>query len=114
MTNQAVARAARKAVVYGTLAASGTLGSCSEETKTAAWDAGADACELDGAAGSADASADASSDSSAPGSDPLEQHALALLRQGREIFRFDTFGDEAFWGGQLKLHRAVAGEAQGG
>src|SRR5687767_9729203 len=100
MTNQAVARAARKAVVYGTLAASGTLGSCSEEPETAARDAGADACELDGAAGGADAS----SDSSAPGSDPLEQHALALLRQGREIFRFDTYGDEAFWGGQLKLH----------
>src|SRR5262249_10467737 len=23
-------------------------------------------------------------------------------------FRFDTFGDEAFWGGQLRLHEAVA------
>jgi hypothetical protein len=34
--------------------------------------------------------------------------------QGREIFRFDTFGDEAFWGGALQLHKAIAGEAQGG
>jgi hypothetical protein len=31
-----------------------------------------------------------------------------LVRQGRHTFRFDTFGDEAFWGGQLQLHRAVA------
>lgn len=25
--------------------------------------------------------------------------------QGRHIFRFDTFGDQAFWGGSLKLHQ---------
>lgn len=34
--------------------------------------------------------------------------------EGRRIFRFDTFGDEAFWGGQLGLHRAIAGESNGG
>ncbi|HEV2919467.1 MAG TPA: hypothetical protein VG673_09520, partial [Actinomycetota bacterium] len=34
--------------------------------------------------------------------------------QGRQIFRFDTFGDEQFWGDSLKLHRAVAGAANGG
>ncbi len=27
--------------------------------------------------------------------------------------RFDTFGDEAFWGDTLKLHQAIAGEANG-
>ena len=27
------------------------------------------------------------------------------------IFRFDTFGDEEFWGGTLRLHEAIAGEA---
>jgi hypothetical protein len=31
-----------------------------------------------------------------------------MLDEGRHIFRFDTFGDEAFWGGQLRLHEAVA------
>ena len=31
-----------------------------------------------------------------------------LVKQGRETFRFDTFGDEAFWGGEVQLHRAVA------
>src|SRR4051794_24177407 len=40
--------------------------------------------------------------------------AQALFRQGRTIFRHDTFGDEAFWGGTLQLHRAVEGAAHGG
>ena len=33
---------------------------------------------------------------------------------GRNTFRFDTFGDEAFWGDALKLHQAIAGAANGG
>jgi hypothetical protein len=37
-----------------------------------------------------------------------------LVAQGRQIFRFDTFGDQAFWGGQLQLHRAIAGAKNGG
>src|SRR5207247_9253662 len=37
-----------------------------------------------------------------------------LLRQGRHIFRFDTFGDEAFWGDTLQLHRAIIGAKNGG
>src|SRR5437764_2589225 len=37
-----------------------------------------------------------------------------LINDGRQIFRFDTFGDEAFWGDTLKLHRAIAGAANGG
>jgi hypothetical protein len=36
------------------------------------------------------------------------------LRDGQQIFRFDTFGDEAFWGDQLHLHQAIAGEKLGG
>ena len=34
--------------------------------------------------------------------------AMKTMRQGQQIFRFDTFGDEAFWGGQLRLHETVA------
>jgi hypothetical protein len=37
-----------------------------------------------------------------------------LFTRGRQIFRFDTFGDETFWGGQLQLHQAVAGARNGG
>lgn len=42
------------------------------------------------------------------------RNAATLLEQGREIFRFDTFGDEVFWGDTLQLHRAIAGERLGG
>ena len=51
------------------------------------------------------------------GADPDEQNqksAQQLFEQGREIFRFDTFGDEAFWGDALQLHRAIEREALGG
>ena len=37
-----------------------------------------------------------------------------LIAEGRQIFRFDTFGDEDFWGGQLQLHQAIQGEQFGG
>ena len=40
--------------------------------------------------------------------------ALAMLDRGRRIFRFDTFGDEAFWGGTLRLHEAIEGARFGG
>jgi hypothetical protein len=37
-----------------------------------------------------------------------------MFKQGQEIFRFDTFGDEAFWGDTLQLHKAIAGAKLGG
>ena len=37
-----------------------------------------------------------------------------LSAEGKQIFRFDTFGDEDFWGGQLRLHEAIAGTQFGG
>ena len=45
-----------------------------------------------------------------------KQH-LALLRtfaEGRSTFRYDTFGDQAFWGDALQLHQAVQGTRFGG
>lgn len=42
------------------------------------------------------------------------QHNAELIREGRQVFRYDTFGDEAFWGDALQLHRAIAGSANGG
>src|SRR5215471_3444752 len=41
-------------------------------------------------------------------------YAQALLQEGKKIFRYDTFGSEAFWGDTLKLHKAIAGEKNGG
>src|SRR5262245_44210880 len=46
--------------------------------------------------------------------DPVETNALITLKNGRDIFRFDTFGDQAFWGDTLKLHQAIAGADHGG
>jgi hypothetical protein len=40
--------------------------------------------------------------------------ALEMFVEGRETFRFDTFGDEVFWGDTLRLHEAIAGERFGG
>ena len=40
--------------------------------------------------------------------------AADLIAEGKQIFRFDTFGDEDFWGGQLRLHDAIQGEQFGG
>jgi hypothetical protein len=45
------------------------------------------------------------------------RHASApsrLLASGRRVFRYDTFGDQSFWGGALQLNRAIAGKKNGG
>jgi mono/diheme cytochrome c family protein len=44
----------------------------------------------------------------------IDAHSRRLLSEGRKIFRFDTFGSEAFWGDALHLHQAIAGQANGG
>ena len=44
----------------------------------------------------------------------IQTNAQQMLENGRKIFRFDTFGSEAFWGDSLKLHQAIAGEKNGG
>jgi len=43
-----------------------------------------------------------------------ELHAVRQVREGRDTFRYATFGDETFWGDGLGLHLAIAGEANGG
>ena len=44
----------------------------------------------------------------------IARYAQTMLDQGRRIFRYDTFGSEAFWGDALQLHKAIAGENNGG
>lgn len=46
--------------------------------------------------------------------DPAADYARQLIEEGRQTFRYDTFGDEIFWGDALLLHQAIAGEANGG
>ena len=44
----------------------------------------------------------------------IGQYAQQMITEGRRIFRFDTFGSEAFWGDALQLHKAIAGEKNSG
>ena len=44
----------------------------------------------------------------------IEKFARRSLAEGRQTFRYDTFGDEAFWGDTIKLHQAIQGERFGG
>lgn len=42
------------------------------------------------------------------------EKSIAFFEEGKHIFRFDTFGDEAFWGDALKIHQAIEGSQFGG
>jgi hypothetical protein len=44
----------------------------------------------------------------------VADNARRMLEEGRRVFRYETFGDEAYWGDTLKLHRAIAGAKLGG
>ncbi len=46
--------------------------------------------------------------------DLIDANARKLMEDGKQVFRFDTFGDETFWGDGLQLHKAIAGEKNGG
>ncbi len=44
----------------------------------------------------------------------VRTHTRELMDQGREVFRYDTFGSEAFFGGTIGLHQALEGAKFGG
>jgi len=44
----------------------------------------------------------------------IVSHATNAIQNGRHTFRFDTFGDESFWGATLRLHEAIEGSRFGG
>src|SRR5713226_4242359 len=60
------------------------------------------------------AQARAAEDELPPNDRLINAHARRTIDEGRQIFRFDTFGSEAFWGDALQLHQAIAGEKNGG
>jgi cytochrome c5 len=39
--------------------------------------------------------------------DPIASHAQQMLDEGRQTFRYDTFGDQVFWSQTLKIHEAL-------
>ena len=44
----------------------------------------------------------------------ISTHAQSLFEEGKNAFRYDTFGNQDFWGGALRLHEAIEGAAHGG
>lgn len=44
----------------------------------------------------------------------IQQNAAEMMEKGKAVFRFETFGDEAFWTEKLQLNKAIAGEGAGG
>jgi len=46
--------------------------------------------------------------------DAVATNASKMVDEGRETFRFETFGDEAFWTDALQLNKAIAGDKHGG
>ncbi len=46
--------------------------------------------------------------------DPTTDSANKMLGEGRQTFRFETFGDEVYWTDALQLNKAIAGEKAGG
>ena len=44
----------------------------------------------------------------------IRDNTRQMIDEGRQTFRFDTFGSEAFWGDLLQLHQGLQGQAAGG
>ncbi len=44
----------------------------------------------------------------------ITDNAQRMMEQGKQIFRYDTFGDEVYWSDKLKLHQAIQGSKFGG
>ena len=45
---------------------------------------------------------------------PVTDNANKMLAEGKQTFRFETFGDEAYWTDALQLNKAILGEKNGG
>jgi hypothetical protein len=44
----------------------------------------------------------------------IAANARRMIDEGRQTFRYDSFGDEAFWSDALHIDKAIAGAANGG
>jgi hypothetical protein len=44
----------------------------------------------------------------------INDNAKDMMDKGKAVFRFETFGDEAFWTDKLQLHKALVSEEHGG
>jgi cytochrome c2 len=44
----------------------------------------------------------------------IEANANAMMEKGKAVFRYETFGDEAFWTDKMQLHKVLVDEKHGG
>ena len=44
----------------------------------------------------------------------ITENSRRMFEEGKQIFRYDTFGDEVYWSDKLKLHQAIQGSKFGG
>lgn len=44
----------------------------------------------------------------------IDRHAERMMKEGQETFRYDTFGSEDYWSGELQLHKAILGAKEKG
>jgi mono/diheme cytochrome c family protein len=57
---------------------------------------------------------DQPADAAHPWDAQVRAHTRELMDQGREVFRYDTFGSEVFFGNTIGLHQAIEGAQFGG
>jgi hypothetical protein len=57
---------------------------------------------------------DQPADTAHPWDARVRDNTRALMDQGREVFRYDTFGSETFFGNTIGLHQAIEGSKFGG
>src|SRR5438270_4718492 len=57
---------------------------------------------------------DQNGDTMHPWDQGIRDHTRSLMDQGREVFRYDTFGSETFFGNTIGLHQAIEGSMLGG
>jgi hypothetical protein len=57
---------------------------------------------------------DQNGDTMHPWDQGIRDHTRGLMDQGREVFRYDTFGSETFFGNTIRLHQAIEGSDLGG
>jgi cytochrome c peroxidase len=46
--------------------------------------------------------------------DPIMDNANKMMEEGKQTFRYETFGDEAYWTNALQLNKAIGGLKNGG
>jgi hypothetical protein len=73
-----------------------------------------DARDFDGSPSAKDLLAVQIKTAPAPFDSAIANNANDMMNDGRRIFRFATFGSEAFFGRTLRLHEAIAGNKNGG